>query len=54
MIENGTYTTKVKTGLGVIYDLGAGQRVPGKCGTHADENSCPRCLVINAWTERLK
>lgn len=50
-VENGRYTTIVETANGKRYDLGLGQRVPGKCGSHADETTCHKCLVTNAWTQ---
>lgn len=54
-MTNGTYTTKVTTQDGRVFDLGEGQRVP-KCGEekHSATSSCPRCLIVNAWTELVR
>ena len=43
----------VKTANGKIYDLSKHEYPPSKCPNHSEELSCDKCLVINAWPERV-
>ena len=43
----GTYTTKVQTEDGRVYDLGKMEHPP----KHEHLFSCPGCNVVDAWTE---
>lgn len=49
-LEDGVYTTKVKTEDGKVYDLGLREYPP--VHHHPGEAPCVECFVINAWTER--
>jgi len=46
-MKNGTYTTKVMTLDGTVYDLGKFKHPP----KHDHLMGCSGCLVVNAWTE---
>lgn len=47
-MELGTYTTKVQTEDGAVYDLGKLEHAP----KHEHREACPGCLIVNAWTEK--
>ena len=51
-MENGLYTTKVKTQDGRIYDLGEREYPPTH--HHPGEAPCQECFVVNAWTEKVE
>jgi len=45
-----TFTTKVKTKDGSVYDLGELEYPP----QHSHKGGlCPSCEVVNAWTEEI-
>ena len=48
--EEVTYTTKVKTKDGKVYNIGERQYVPYH--NHPREATCPGCQVVNAWMEK--
>jgi len=51
LVDKGTYTTKLKTQDGKIYDLGEKQYPPRHY--HPGLAPCPECFVVNAWTEKV-
>jgi hypothetical protein len=49
-MEDGEYSTFVKTEDEKIYDLGNRQYPP--VHHHPGEAPCPECFVVNAWAEK--
>ena len=49
-----SFTTKVKTLAGKVFDLGKFEFPPKNCPGHKDEVTCPKCLIVNAWPEEIQ